>query len=214
MRKVFVSSVIINKVNPNNPTKHASRDIDLGYKQYLFPISFILDQNITSEDEILIITGKDNSPEQEENFKYLKAEMEEILVAHNISKDKYAFYEVAELSRNEEDRDMMDVLSFTSFMKDVADHIQDDDEIYADMTYGLKSYTLAMFVAFNYVVRACNDVHIKQMIYAQFYSGGKDKPGVVDIIDITSLFRINNIVNNAQPGQKAELDQLLSFMIV
>ncbi len=214
MRKVFVSSVIINKVDPDNPTKHASRDMDLGDKQYLFPISFILDQNISSEDEVLIITGKDSSPEQEKNYKYLKAEMEEILAAHNISNDKYAFHVVDELSRNEEDRDMMDVLSFTSFMKEVADYIQDDDEIYADMTYGLKSYTLAMFVAFNYVVRACNNVQVKQMIYTQFYSGGKGNPGVADIIDITSLFRINNIVNNAQPGQKAELDQLLSFMIV
>jgi hypothetical protein len=70
-----------------------------------------------------------------------------------------------------------------------------------------------MFVALNYVVKACKDVEIKQMIYVQFYRGDKTKPSSADIIDITSLFRINSIVNEAKPGQKAELDHLLSFMI-
>lgn len=211
MRKVFLSTVILNNINYSAPTKHASRDLDLGEKQFIFPISFLLDSNISADDEILIITGMSQTDTPKENYKHLESEMKEILEAHHA---KAEFVVLDELAADlDEDRELMDALSFSTFMKQVSDLIQDGDEIYTDMTYGLKSYTLAMFVALNYVVKACKDVEIKQMIYVQFYRGDKTKPSSADIIDITSLFRINSIVNEAKPGQKAELDQLLSFMI-
>lgn len=210
MRKVFLSTVILTPVKYDNPIKYASRDMELGDKQYIFPISYLLDQNISSDDEILIITGMDRTETPQENYKHMEKEMRDILAAHNA---KATFVILDELSRNDEDRDMMDVLSFTEFMKQVSDLIRDGDEIYFETTYGLKAYTLAMFVALSYVVKACKDVQIKQMVYVQLFTGSKENIAPADIIDITSLFRINNIVNNAQPGQKAELDQLLSFMI-
>ncbi len=211
MRKIFLSTVILNKLNPNNPTPHFSRDFDLHDKPYVFPISHLLDENISSNDEIVIVTAMNQADTPKENYQYLVKEMQEILDKHNAKAD---FIIVDELDAdNDNDRELMDSLSFSSFMKEVADIIKDNDQIYADMTYGLKSYTLAMFIAMNYVVKACENVEIKKMIYAQFYKGSNQAPNTIDIIDITSLFRINCIVNQATPGNKQEMDQLLSFMI-
>ncbi|MBE6105330.1 TM1812 family CRISPR-associated protein [Anaerovibrio lipolyticus] len=209
MRKIFLSTVILNKIDFENPTNHASRDFDLHNKKYIFPISYLLDDNISADDEIVIITGMNQTDTPKENYKHLVAEMQKILDSHNA---KAEFIVVDELDAKD-DRELMDSLSFSEFMKEVADIIKDDDQIYADMTYGLKSYTLAMFIALNYVVKSCQNVGIKKMIYAQFYKGDTQNPGSADIIDITPLFRLNCIVNQATAGKKQEMDQLLSFMI-
>lgn len=209
MRKIFLSTVILNPINTKNPSKYCSRDLELADKPYLFPISYLVDANISADDEIVIITGMNQTDTPKENYKHLVAEVQQILDEHHA---KGEFIVVDELDVNA-DRDYLDSLSFSTFMKEVADLIQDGDQIYADMTYGLKSYTLAMFIAMNYVVKACRNVEIKQMIYAQFYRGDNDAPSTIDIIDITTLFRINSIVNQATPGKKQEMDQLLSFMI-
>ena len=209
MRKVFLSTVILNKINFDNPVTHASRDFDLHNKKYIFPISYLLDDNISADDEIVIVTGMNQTDTPRENYKCLVAEMQKILDVHNA---KAEFIVVDELDAKD-DRELMDSLSFSAFMKEVADIIRDDDQIYADMTYGLKSYTLAMFISMNYVVKACQNVEIKKMIYTQFYKGDTQSPDTADIIDITPLFRINCIVNQATAGKKQEMDQLLSFMI-
>ncbi len=209
MRKVFLSTVILNPINPEKPSKYCSRDFELADKPYLFPISYLINDNISADDEIVIITGMNQTDTPKENYKHLVAEVQQILDEHHA---KGEFIVVDELDVNA-DRDYLDSLSFSTFMKEVADLIHDGDQIYADMTYGLKSYTLAMFIAMNYVAKACQNVEIKQMVYAQFYRGDNNAPATVDLIDITTLFRINCIVNQATPGKKQEMDQLLSFMI-
>ena len=209
MRKVFLSTVILTPIDPSNPTKHQSRDFDLEGKNFCFPISFLLDANIAEGDEALIITGMSQTDTPRKNYELLKKEMEEILAAHKAT----AQFVVVEEPDANSHRDIQDVLTFSGFMKEISDLMADGDEIYADMTYGVKSYTLAVFIALTYVVKACRDAELKRMIYAQFYSGKKVAPNTADIIDITSLFRISNIVNEAKPGQKAEIDQLLSFMV-
>ena len=206
MRKVFLSTVLLQEFKP---VPYASRDLDLHDKQFKFPISYLLDDNITADDEIVIITGMNQTENPKKNYEYLVAEMQNILDSHNA---KAQFIIVDELDPNT-DRELFDSLSFSTFMKEVADTIRDDDQIYADMTYGLKSYTLAMFIALNYVVKSCNNVEIKKMIYGQLYRGDKQYPKIDDIIDITPLFRINCIVNQASAGEKQKMDQLLSFMI-
>ena len=209
MRKVFLSTVILNPINPEKPSQYCSRDFELADKPYLFPISYLINDNISADDEIVIITGMNQTDTPKENYKHLVAEVQQILDEHHA---KGEFIVVDELDVNA-DRDYLDSLSFSTFMKEVADLIHDGDQIYADMTYGLKSYTLAMFIAMNYVAKACQNVEIKQMVYAQFYRGDNNAPATVDLIDITTLFRINCIVNQATPGKKQEMDQLLSFMI-
>ncbi len=209
MRKVFISTIIL---NPISQITYESMDMDLGGKRFLLPISYLLDGNLDEGDDVLIITGIQQSDRPKANYELLEKELMGILEKH---KAHATFVKIAEPDVNSSEREKNDSLTFSEFFRDIADNIQDGDKIYADMSYGLKCYTLAMFISLCYAVKACRDVEISNMIYADLYHGQeKDtKEKVVDIVDITALFHINTIISDARPGQKKDMDRFLKFLI-
>ena len=78
MRKIFLSTVILNPVNLNNPVTHKSRDLDLGDKQFIFPISYLLDTNLSKGDNALILTGMSQTEIPKKNYELLKAKMDKL----------------------------------------------------------------------------------------------------------------------------------------
>lgn len=212
MRKVFYSVVKLQWDNPEDLSIFKSRDFDLGDKEHFAPISYLLDANIEQNDEILIITDVMQTENPLKNYKILKKDMEDILEAHN-AKATFAVIESPDPSNREE----MDSLTFSRYFKELSDYLQDGDRIYADMTFGMKCNIICSFIAMTYAVKAGVDVDVERLVYAERYKGKPDvfpKPRPSsDIIDITSLFYISTLVNNAQPGQKKSIDSFLKFMI-
>lgn len=206
MRKVFISNVIMGKLDD---IPYQSRDFDLGGKAFPVPICYLLDANIEPGDEVLIITGLTQTELLLRNYEVIKGKMEEILAAHQA---KGTFVTVDEPDA-EAEREKQDSLTFSGFLKQVSDAIRDGDRLYVDMSYGLRIYTLATFIAINYALKACRDVRIETMVYGQAYRGRSNKPSVADIVDITALANINALLSDAKPGQKKELDKFLSFLI-
>ena len=206
MRKVFISNVIMNQITD---IPYQSREFDLGGKAFPVPICYLMDANIEPGDEVLIITGLTQTELLLRNYEIIKGKMEEILSAHQA---KGTFVTVDEPDA-EEEREKQDALTFSEFLKKVSDAIQDGDRLYVDMSYGLRIYTLATFIAMNYVQKACRDVRIEAMVYGQAFRGQNKAPSVVDIVDVTALANINALVSDAKPGQKKELDRFLSFLI-
>ena len=208
MRKVFISAIKIKKED-TVPT-FRSRDFDLAGKKFFAPISYLMDANIEDGDDVLVLTGITDNANPRENYEEkLKPELERILEAHHA---KYEFKEVTEPDPDK-DRELMDSLTFSRFFKEVADCLQDGDRIYADMTFGMKCYTLGMFIAMAYAAKAGVDVDVDRMIYSEFYRGNEEREPASDIIDITSLFYINTMTSNAAPGQKKSMDNFLKLMI-
>ncbi len=212
MRKVFISTVPMQKTQA---VKNRSRDFDLGDKDYKAPISYLLDANIEPGDEILILTGTGTREWPQKNYAEWKAEFEDILKAHRATAQ---FEEIVEPDFDRDnfnsDQDNLDSLTFSKFFKDVSDKIRDGDIIYADVTYGMKCYTIAMMIALQYVSKACNDAEVKNLIYAQYFRGDQGKkPDCADIIDITSLLYLSSMVSRAEPGQKGNMDAFLKLVI-
>ena len=208
MRKVFISAIKIKKED-TVPT-FRSRDFDLGDKKFFAPISYLMDANLEDGDDVLVLTGITDNANPRENYEEkLKPELERILEAHRA---KYEFKEVTEPDPDK-DRELMDSLTFSRFFQEVADCLQDGDRIYADMTFGMKCYTLGMFIAMAYAAKAGVDVDVERMIYSEFYRGNEEREPASDIIDITSLFYINTMTSNAAPGQKKSMDNFLKLMI-
>ncbi len=205
MRKVFISNVIMNQITD---IPYQSRDFDLKDKAFPVPVCYLLDANIEPGDEVLIITGLTQTEKLLKNYEIIKGKMEEILSEHQA---KGTFLTVDE--PDAEDREKQDSLTFSGFLKQISDAIQDGDRLYVDMSYGLRIYTLATFIAMNYVLKACRDVRLEAMVYGQAYRGQNNAPSVVDIVDVTALAHINALVSDAKPGQKKELDKFLSFLI-
>ena len=104
-------------------------------------------------------------------------------------------------------------MALSSVFKQVADLIQDGDRLYADLTFGTKAFTFAVFIGLAYAAKAGRDVDMDTLVYAEMYRGDDGKPAYSKLMDITSLFYINSIVGDAVPGQKEDLNTLLSMFI-
>lgn len=78
-----------------------------------------------------------------------------------------------------------------------------NDEIYFDITFGLKPTPMTIFVTCNYAQKFIENVSIKSMIYAH-YSFEADDSYVHPIIDITSLFLLNNLIDTLSQMQSSD----------
>lgn len=212
MRKVFISTV---PMQQTQDVKNRSRDFDLGDKDYKAPISYLLDANVTPGDEVLILTAAGTREWPQKNYLAWKEEFEGILRERQA---KAQFEEIVEPDFDRDnfnsEQDNLDSLTFSQFFKDIADKIQDGDLIYADVTYGMKCYTIAMMIALQYVSKACKDTAVKNLIYAQYFKGELGKsPDCADIIDITSLLYLSSMIADVEPGQKKNMDSFLKLVI-
>lgn len=217
MRKVFLSSMLLNELKPEDPTYYTSDDFELSENRYDFPMTYLIDDKVKANDEIVIITAiqqdsGNNVNNATVNYKKYKAEVEKILQERNVN---FKFEEIM-LTEN------FDSLTFNKFFKQVAVLINDNDQLFVDVTFGMKTYCISLFVAVAYAEKAARNVDVDTVIYAQKYSGfsraktaeekAKD-PSKSRIYDITGLFYLNAIAGNAKSGQKHKLDKALDLLI-
>jgi len=203
MRKVFLSASLISKMDPEKPTKYISDDFELSSNNYQFPLSYLIDENVEEGDKVIIITAVTQTETPMQNYEAYK---QEVL---NIVKDKKIDIEFVEIKQTIE----FDSLTFSQFFKEIANLIQDNDQLYVDFSFGMKPYTISMFVAVAYAEKAARNVDVDTIIYAQKYSGNKEEGIISKVYDITGLFYLNAIAGNARPGQKHGLDKALGLII-
>ena len=200
MRKVFLWSIILGRYEQ---TKYISDDFDLPVKDYGFSMSYCLDMNVEQGDSVIVITAITEGSLAQENYRNFTAEAQAILMEKQA---KYEFITVTQTERFEGH-------TINSFFKDIAELIQDEDKIYADITFGIKPYTFSMFIAMAYAVRAAKNVSVETVIYALKYSGKNEKEQNSKICDLTSLFYLNEIAGQMRSGDKPAADRMLNFLI-
>lgn len=203
MRKVFLSASLISKIDLEKPTKYISDDFDLKNKDYNFPLSYIIADNVQNGDTVAIITAVTQTEIPKKNYELYKQEV------YDIVKDKQIDIEFIEIKQETE----FNSLTFNHFFKEVADLIHDDDMLFADITFGMKCYSISMFIAMAYATKAGRNVDMDTIIYAQRFSGNREDGITSKIYDLTGLFSLNTLASNARPGQKEGLDDLLNFII-
>ena len=203
MRKVFLSASLISKIDLEKPTKYISDDFDLKDKNYNFPLSYIIADNVQNGDTVAIITAVMQTEIPKKNYELYKQEV------YDIVKDKQIDIEFIEIKQETE----FNSLTFNHFFKEVADLIHDEDMLFADITFGMKCYSISMFIAMAYATKAGRNVEMDTIIYAQRFSGNREDGITSKIYDLTGLFSLNTLASNARSGQKEGLDDLLNFII-
>lgn len=206
MRKVFVSVMLLGKLVPTN---YISEDFVLGSQHFDFPLSYIINNEVKNGDEVEIITavehGSGSIQQASENYTKFHQEVTALLAQRQV---KVNFKEIAVDKEFEAE-------TFTNFFREVALSICDNDIIYTDVTFGMKVYTLSMFVALAYAVKAASGAKMRCVLYSQKYTGtdaAADK-NTSKLCDVTSLFYLNAIAGNAQAGQKQDIDKLFKMII-
>ncbi len=206
MRKVFLSNIVLVSLVS---TKYFSDDLDLNDKNYKFPLSYLINNEVKTNDEVVIITGVEKSVNgknrAEEYYALYKNEIEEILKGRDVN---IKFIEIWQKNK-------FDSLTFNEFFKEIADNIHDNDILYADITFGMKPYTISLFVALSYITKAAVNVDLDTIIYAGRYNGTDEIKDIncSQIYDLTGLFYLNSLSGRAVQGQREELDNLLKFII-
>jgi len=206
VRKVFMSIMLLGEIQQ---TKYISEDFVLKECNYYFPLSYIINNEVEEGDTVEIITavehGEGNTQTAADNYAVYVEEIKNILDGRKID---LHFTEV-ETSKDFEDK------TFTKFFKRIANLLQEEDEIYADFTFGMKAYSLSMFIALAYAVKAAVNIELRCLLYAQKYTGtdAADTKETSELCDITSLFYLDAIAGNAKSGQKQALDEVMDMII-
>ncbi len=207
MRKVFMSSMLLGKIEP---TKYISEDFVINEESaYDFPLSYLIENEVVDGDTVEIITavehGEGDAKNSVTNYALYVKEVNKILQNRNI---ELHFTEV-ETNKKFEDK------TFTKFFKRIAGLLQEDDEVYADFTFGMKAYSLSMFIALAYVVKAAENINLRCLLYSQKFTGtdNAENKKTSELCDITSLFYLDAIAGNAKSGQKQALDEVMDMII-
>ncbi|MDO4922195.1 MAG: TM1812 family CRISPR-associated protein [Phascolarctobacterium sp.] len=206
MRKVFVSVMLLGKLNP---TDYVSEDFELSTQHFDFPLSYIINNEVQEGDEVEIITavehGSGSVQQASDNYAKFHEEVNTLL------SQRQAKVHFEEIAINKE----FEAETFTKFFKEITLLVRDNDLIYTDVTFGMKVYTLSMFIALAYAVKAAVGAEMRCVLYSQKYTGtdaALDK-NTSKLCDVTSLFYLNAIAGNAKSGQKQDLDKLFDIII-
>lgn len=207
MRKVFMSSMLLGKIEP---TKYISEDFVINEESaYDFPLSYLIENEVVDGDTVEIITavehGEGDAKNSVTNYALYVKEVNKILQNRNI---ELHFTEV-ETNKKFEDK------TFTKFFKRIAGLLQEEDEVYADFTFGMKAYSLSIFIALAYVVKAAENINLRCLLYSQKFTGtdNAENKKTSELCDITSLFYLDAIAGNAKSGQKQALDEVMDMII-
>ena len=79
----------------------------------------------------------------------------------------------------------------------------------------MKAYSLSMFIALAYVVKAAENINLRCLLYSQKFTGtdNAENKKTSELCDITSLFYLDANAGNAKPGQKQALDEVMDMII-
>lgn len=146
-----------------------------------FPLSAFL-STIVKKDEPFIVVAVDSfdSPASKENNLLLEQELKNIYgnsCEYRYMKANFTYCQKGQVET----------------FKELYNSFESGDEVYFDITFGLKPTPMTVFVACNYVQKFMKDVKIKRLVYAHYDFNDPDR--VHPIVDVTSLFLLNSLID-------------------
>lgn len=203
MRNVFIQQLPMQKLSTQIPI---SDDYDID-GNFSLPLGYIIN-NVTKEDstDVLVISS---GPIPLENsnahalmldiYTKFKVEISALLSERNIN---VRFVEIWQ-SQN------LEVNSFSAHFKALSSIIEHGDQLYLDLTWGRKPYTMAEFMSVCYAARAAVECNIEEILYQQFFDGTD--------IHCPKIYRMNelhtlwNLISTLHPGDKNQMDYMFSI---
>ncbi len=191
MRKVFISTVSLQNVKKYQ----YKSDIYPESSPTAFPITIPFENNCSKGDNVVMLTivthteEKNISEDNYINFCHQVQGMADTMGVNVEFKEIVMTPEVRQDSPNK-------------LYKNIISALKDEDEIYADITYGFKYNPIVIFAAINYAYQTKSDVDIHEICYGNLYDGTpvKQEPNP-ELFDVTALFYMNSISNLAGTAQ-------------
>ena len=149
-------------------------------KEVSFPVLPLLHGYVEQGEQIQLIVIKHEQENTDRNFEVMKEQIAEF------EKEQGCQCNIKVITVPYNDLIDTQLHTFGSLI----DEVEDEDELYACMTYGTKPIPLVEMMALNYAYRAKNNTKIGCITYGQIDFG----TGEARIYDMTPLFYMDDIV--------------------
>ena len=191
MRKVFISTVSLQNVKS---FKYKS-DVYPESAITAYPITIPFENNCSKGDDVVMLTIVTHTEEKnisEDNYIRFSNQIKELAEKIGVN------VELLEIPMSP----VIQQGSAQKLYKNLISALNDDDEIYADITYGFKYTPIVIFAALNYAYQTKTGVDIQEICYGNLFDGTpvKQEPKP-ELFDVTSLFYMNSISNLAGGAQ-------------
>lgn len=171
-----------------------------------FAINAVLAENLKSDDNIKVILLRtlDKDGSSVKNSSLFMQELDGI----NSEIGAKISYETLDLEFKETKE------LHEKRLQDMLDKIEENTEIYADITYGPKPLPMILMCVISFAEKFLN-CDVKSVIYGKVNFDENNKPSNPELYDVTSLYYLNNLTNSmvADNGQDARqnLKEFLSL---
>ena len=184
------------KVNGNST-------IDSGLPAF-YPINGVLAKILAKNDKVKVVMlkKKDSAKNCDKNAKVFKRELD------SINKKIGAKIEYKELNIPlDETRKTQETL-----LQKMINELSEKLEIYADITFSVKSLPIIIFSVLNYAQKFMK-ADIKSIVYGQAEFNKKKEAYNHTLFDMTALFYLNAIVNNIEGKNGNEAKKILGTIL-
>lgn len=193
--KVVFSTIPMQEVGPVFYKSTENKAIE--YEgEVRFPINGLLAKTLKKDDEVKVVRIVTEGKFSEENVKHQQEELDKI---NEKIGAKITYTEVRETFKETSD-------IVQSRFRQIVGTLENECEIFADMTYGPKTLTPVIFYALGFAEKFF-DADIKNIVYgkAVFDKNKQSIPDASELFDVTPLYYLNSLTNvmNAPDGKTA-----------
>ena len=168
-----------------------------------FPINSLLAKTLKKGDEVKVVWIITEGEVSQSNVQLQKEELEKIneSIGANIKYEEItaAFKETSDVVQ--------------ARFRQIVQKLENECEVYADMTYGPKTLTPVLFYALGFAEKFF-DADVKNIVYgkAVFNQNKEIKPNTCELYDVTPLYYLNSLTGvMSAPDGKTALERLDKF---
>lgn len=200
--KIAISTIPMQTINPQIYKSEENKAIEY-CESVRFPINALLANVLKKDEEVKVVRIVTDGKFSAQNVDLQKEELDKI---NGSIGAKIIYTEVSEAFN-----EISSVIQ--ARFRGLIGEIENNCEIYADMTYGPKTLTPIIFYALGFAEKFFN-ADIKNIVYGKvvFDNNKIAKTGTAELFDLTSLYYLNSLtsVMNAPDGKTA-LERLDKF---
>ncbi|MGP1496584.1 MAG: hypothetical protein ACTTJG_07275 [Treponema sp.] len=201
MKKIIFCDIPMKK-NMNAMVYAGTGNTNCNYsKPVMFAINAVLAETLKKDDEVRVVLLRtlDKASNSGKNSGLFMQELDSI----NSEIGAKISYETLE-SEFKETKDIHETR-----LKEILDKIEENTEIYADITYGPKPLPMILMCVISFAEKFLN-CEVKSVIYGKVDFDDNDKPCNPELYDVTSLYYLNNLTNSMVVDNGKEARQSLN----
>lgn len=201
MKKIIFCDIPMKK-NMNAMVYAGTGNTNCNYsKPVMFAINAVLAETLKKGDEVRVVLLRtlDKAGNSGKNSGLFMQELDSI----NSEIGAKISYETLE-SEFKETKDIHETR-----LKEILDKIEENTEIYADITYGPKPLPMILMCVISFAEKFLN-CEVKSVIYGKVDFDDNNKPCNPELYDVTSLYYLNNLTNSMVVDNEKDARQNLN----